>query len=638
MMIKIKYVMALTMVLAGCVLHAQTSVSEKLLASAKAKMEVDPVFQNKEKGPKWTYDLGVLMEGATEVWRNSLDGDYFYFIQSWMDKYVDNDGNILNYSSEEYNIDHIKNGKTLLMLYKVTNKEKYLKACHLLFSQLENHPRTKEGGFWHKQVYPHQMWLDGLYMGQPFLAEYADLMDRTELFDDIANQFVLMERNARDAKTGLLYHGWDESREQKWSNPETGTSPHFWGRGMGWFAMALVDVLDYFPEEHARRTELLNILNRTLTAVVHYQDPTTGVWFDIVDLGSREGNYVESSASSMFVYALAKSIRKGYIPFRFSSATEKGYQGLLREFISENGPNKVNLDKTVQVSGLGGAKNYRDGSFEYYMSEPVISNDYKGIGPFLKASSEMEAYTLRPTKGRKVIQLDNFYNNEYKAGPSGSLKPYHYLWDGDDNNGFSLLGRVFEHQGASLETLCDKPTAKNLKKSDVYIIVDPDTEKETKDPNFMEEKEAEVIAKWVKKGGVLVLLLNDVGNCEITKFNTLSRKFGVTFNEDSRNRVQGKDFAMGSLQIPVGNEVFASGPKVYIKEISTLALSDGAEAVFSEGGDVIIAKSEYGKGVVFAVGDPWFYNEYIDGRKLPKDLQNGQATRDLVDWLMLQAK
>lgn len=371
--------------------YAQKPLYEQMALTTMDKLFKNETFVNEKKGPKWTYDMGVVLDGVLEVWRKTGNDDYFRYVQGWMDQYVDNEGNIRNYKKTEFNIDHVKNGKTLLSLYKATKDEKYLKACHLLFSQMEEHPRTKQGGFWHKKIYPYQMWLDGLYMAQPFLAEYADLMDRPELFDDIVNQFVYMEQHARDKKTGLLYHGWDESRAQRWADSETGLSPHFWARGMGWYVMGLVDVLDYFPTEHPRRKELLAILNRTLRAVVKYQDPKSGVWYDIVDLGHREGNYLEASASSMFVYGLAKSIRKGYISKKYGRALKKAYLGLQNEFVSHAGTDRIDLHKVVAVSGLGGEKNYRDGSFEYYMSEPVVTNDYKGVGPFMMADSEVEA-------------------------------------------------------------------------------------------------------------------------------------------------------------------------------------------------------------------------------------------------------
>lgn len=617
-------------------LFAQKKLSEQLTLTAMETLWQDTTVLKGPKGPRWSYDMGVVLEGAAAVWRNTGDGKYFKYIQSSMDAYLDKEGNIATYKSEDFNIDNIKNGRALLLLYKVTGQQKYLLAVNKLYNQIKTQPRTKEGGFWHKKIYPNQMWLDGLYMGQPFYAEYAKLMKKDADFDDIANQFIWMEKNARDAKTGLLYHGYDESREEKWADKKTGLSPNFWGRAMGWYIMALVDVLDNFPKEHSKYKELLAILNRTATATVKYQDSKSGVWWDILDMPTRQGNYLESSASSMFVYGLAKGVRNGWLPQSFMAAANKGYAGLKKEFVEKAGNERINLTKTVSVSGLGGKPRYRDGSFEYYISEKVITNDPKGMGAFICAAAEMEVAALpKPGKGLTVT-VDNFFNNEYMTGPTGDKIPFHYLWEEDDNNGFSLFGKVFNDAGVKTATLKSAPTTANLKGSNIYIIVDPDTQKETANPNFMNADHAKQVAEWVKAGGVLVLLLNDAGNCEITKFNTLPELFGIKFNEDSRNKVQGSNFEQGAVKIPAGNAIFKTAKKVYIKEISTIVAKSPAVPALTDNGDVIIATAKYGKGTVFAVGDPWFYNEYIDGRKLPEDLENYKATNDLVNWLIKQ--
>ena len=615
---------------------AQKKLSEQLTLTAMETLFQDTTVLKDAKGPRWSYDMGVVLEGAAQVWRNTGNGDYFKYIQSSMDAYVDKTGIIRTYKREDFNIDNIKNGRSLLLLYKVTGQQKYLTAATHLYNQLQQQPRTKAGGFWHKKIYPNQMWLDGLYMGEPFYAEYAALMKKDSAFNDIANQFILMEKVSRDTKTGLLYHGYDESRLEKWADPTTGKSPNFWGRAMGWYIMALVDVLDNFPKNHPKRAELIAILNRTAIATVKYQDSKSGVWFDIMDMPTRKGNYLESSASSMFVYGLAKGVRKGYLPQSFMAAANKGYEGLKKEFIESAGDERVNLTKTVSVSGLGGKPKYRDGSFEYYISEKVITNDPKGVGSFICAAAEMEIDALpKPGKGLTVT-VDNFFNNEYMNGPTGDKIPFHYLWNEDDNNGFSLFGKVFNDAGVKTSTLSTAPTTTNLKGSNIYIIVDPDTEKETANPNFMNAAHAKQISEWVKAGGVLVLLLNDVGNCEITKFNVLPETFGIHFNEDSRNKVQGLNFEQGAIKIPAGNSIFKTAKKVYIKEISTITVKAPAVSALTDNGDVVIATAKYGKGTVFAVGDPWFYNEYIDGRKLPKDLENFKATNDLVNWLIKQ--
>jgi rhamnogalacturonyl hydrolase YesR len=339
--------------------------------------------------PRWKYPSGLMMKAIWTAGMRSDNQSYRDYVQSYYDTLINEDGTIQTYEARSYNIDNINPGKTLIDLYQRTGREKYRKAIQSVREQMRTHPRTSEGGFWHKQIYPHQMWLDGLYMGAAFLAQYAAAFDEPALFDDVALQFNLMEKHARDEKTGLLYHGWDESRTQKWADPNTGLSPHFWGRSLGWFAMALVDTLDYFPQEHPQRKQLIAMLNRLMEAVVNYQDPATGVWYQVVDKPQAEGNYTESSCSAMFVYTLLKAVRKGYIPPSYASAAEKGYQGILKEFVEVAPDGQVHLTKGCSVAGLGGNP-YRDGSYEYYISEQVRNDDPKAVGPFILASLEYE--------------------------------------------------------------------------------------------------------------------------------------------------------------------------------------------------------------------------------------------------------
>jgi unsaturated rhamnogalacturonyl hydrolase len=363
------------------------AVAAQPLSQQVAKTAMTALWH--EYPAKWTYDHGLVLKGIEQVWRNTNDKQYFEFIQRNMDHFVADDGSIRTYSLDDYNIDNILPGRNLLFLYKVTGEEKYRKAAATLREQLKTHPRTSEGGFWHKKIYPSQMWLDGLYMGEPFYAEYAATFHEDAAFDDIAKQFILMERHARDDKTGLLYHGWDESRKQRWSNPETGRSPNFWGRAMGWYAMALVDTLDHFPRRHPQRAELVAILNRLAQAVAKYQDSRSGLWYQVLDKGGEKGNYLEASAACMFVYALAKGVRNGYLSASYRLVARKGFSGILKEFVKTDANGQTNLEGTVSVAGLGGYP-YRDGSYEYYLSEKVVTNDPKGVGALLLAATEME--------------------------------------------------------------------------------------------------------------------------------------------------------------------------------------------------------------------------------------------------------
>lgn len=362
------------------------------MADSVMTRDPNPLTLDAEK-PKWEYTQGLVLKGIFAVGERTGDPRYFDYAKRYYDEMIGADGAIRTYQLSEYNIDRINPGKALFSLYERTKDEKYQKALTLLRRQMKEHPRTKEGGFWHKQRYPFQMWLDGLYMGAPFLAQYARVYNEPALLDDVVNQFVWMEKHARDARTGLLYHGYDESRAQKWADPATGLSKEFWGRAMGWYAMGLVDTLDFIPADHPRRGELVAILSRLAAAVERVQDPKTGVFWQVLDKGSRAGNYLESSASTMFAYAFMKGARQGSLDPRFGALGRKIHEGVIKEFITTD-EGVVSIHRVCQVAGLGGDPNggfFRDGTFEYYVNEKIRSNDPKAVGPFILAALEYES-------------------------------------------------------------------------------------------------------------------------------------------------------------------------------------------------------------------------------------------------------
>ena len=339
---------------------------------------------------KWHYEHGLLVKALSEVGSVTCDLRYSQFVRNWVDHYVTSNGRIRTYRVGEFNLDQINPGKLLFPLYRQTGDPRYARAIQLLQSQLHRQPRTKSGGFWHKGIYPDQIWLDGIYMAQPFRAEYALTFNEPGIFDDVINHFILMDEHARDPQTGLFYHAWDESRRQSWADPYTGSSPSFWGRAMGWYAMALVDVLDILPEAHPGRSNLIKILQRLSAALLLFQDPATGLWYQVVDMTDRADNYRESSVSAMLVYVFARAVRKGFLDLDYLSVARRAYRGLLENMIKVDASGFLTLEGTCSAAGLGNTP-YRDGSYEYYVSEKTAANDFKGVGPFILAALELES-------------------------------------------------------------------------------------------------------------------------------------------------------------------------------------------------------------------------------------------------------
>ncbi len=593
-----------------------------------------PGGQISPNGGKWAYELGALLQGVDAVWLDTTDVRYFNYIKSSVDQYVSADGSIPTYRKDIRELDSILLGRQLLLLYGVTQDKRYLTAANILIDQLASQPRTASGGYWHKQRYPNQMWLDGLYMAEPFRAEYARLSHHPEEFSDITHQFALIEEHARDAKTGLIYHGWDESKQQRWANRDTGVSAEFWGRAMGWYMMALVDTIPYFPEDDPGRKQLIEYLQRDAVALVKYQDAKTSLWYEVLDKANEKGNYPESSASSMFVYALAKGVRRGYLPESFLANAERGYRGILSQFIKTDGQD-VSVTGTVSVGGLGGEP-YRDGSYAYYLSEKVVANDPKGVGPFLLAASEIEnADNAKLGRGR-VVLMDGWFNSQKRTDAFGNEVLFHYKWNTQDEPGYSLVGHIFRNFGAETKELDAEPTFENLKNAQLYMIVSPDNAAKNPHPNFANSNDVEQIAQWVKAGGVLAIMENDTSFADLDHFNVIAAKFGMHFNSVLRKYVVGTHWEQGKIQFDGTGPIFHQPHTIYVKDVCTISVKSPAVSVLKEGDDIFMATVKYGKGTVFAFVDPWLYNEYTDGRKLPAEYQNYAAGVEFVRWLLEQ--
>ncbi len=342
---------------------------------------------------KWDYAAGLFTLSLLELNAQVPAPRYGDFAKSAIGSFITPDGQIRTYRRNEFQLDALNPGRTALALWRLTHEQRYRDAAYILQFQLASQPRTFDGGFWHKQRYTNQMWLDGVYMAEPFYAECGKVFDEPGVFRDVARQIHLVDEHTYDAKTGLNYHGWDAAKIQPWANPATGCSSNFWGRAEGWYAMALVDVLDDLPANHPARKYLVATLQKTARGILKWQDRQTGLWWQVLDQGDRPGNYQEATASAMFVYALAKGVNRGYLPRRDIQAIEKGYAGIIQNLVQPDGDGQWSLTHCCAVAGLGfknAAGRARDGSFDYYVGEPVVKNDLKGVGPLILAGIEVQ--------------------------------------------------------------------------------------------------------------------------------------------------------------------------------------------------------------------------------------------------------
>lgn len=343
------------------------------------------------KPNKWNYIDGCMITACLSLYKTTGDDKFLEFSKKFLDYFVKDGGVIETYSVEEYNLDNINQGKNLFTLYDLTGKQRYRDAIETIRSQLATHPRTREGNFWHKEIYPWQVWLDGTYMAQPFYMEYETRYNGMKGCLDSYRQFMNVKKYMKDPVTGLYYHGYDESRQMYWANPETGCSANFWLRAMGWFLVAMVDVLERMDEQlYYEYRSIMAMLKEAVEAMLPFQDPETGMFWQVIDKAGVPGNYLEASGTALFAYAVLKGVRLGYLPKRFAAYGEKAFYGTCDKYLGVSSDGKLQLSGICLVAGLGGATR-RDGSLEYYFSEPVVENDAKGVGPLLLAYTEILA-------------------------------------------------------------------------------------------------------------------------------------------------------------------------------------------------------------------------------------------------------
>jgi unsaturated rhamnogalacturonyl hydrolase len=582
---------------------------------------------------KWNYNLGTLLEGMETAWRSTADPQYFNYIKSNVDSIVTEDGSISGFDPQKQALDDFLMGRQLLMLYRVTRQEKYWKAATQIYKAIEVQPRNPSGGFWHKGKYPNEMWLDGLYMAEPFYAEYSVLAGKSSNYADVVHQFVLIDKHLRDPRTGLLFHEWDETKKEPWADKVTGASPNIWARSIGWYMMALVDTLDILPGSDPNRAVLLPILNRYAEALVCAQDKTTGLWWQLPALPTVQGNYFESSATCMFTYAFFRGVNRGYLPVSYAASAQKAWSGIQSHFLTTTADGLPSLTSTVDGTGLGGNP-YHDGSAAYYLSVRQRSDDARGLGPFLMAAVEQEAIADHKIGAGKTVMVDGWFNRQHRLNAAGVNELFHYKWDDRSDSGFSFVGDIFHHYGAQTTMLEAAPTAENLASAQIYLIVSPDTKEKTPQPNYISAEDAKAVVDWVRKGGVLMLMANDSPNTDLAGLNRIAALLGMNFAEGTTHHVIGNNIAAGTIVAAADGEVFHSPHTLYMKDTTEITVPAFGHPVVTDKEGVAIATVPFGKGMVLAVIDPWIYNEYTDGRRLPAKYDNFAAAQEVVRWLL----
>ena len=374
---------------------AQNSVSKIIPTNDKWSVRMansvisrsDSLIYYVDRKPKWAYDVAFLGMAIDRL--GKVNPEYSKYMEDWVNHFVRSDGSVIDYKLDDYSLDRVFPGRNVLTVYRRNPDPKYKIAINNFILQLKSQPKTKSGGYWHKNIYPWQMWLDGIYMGSTFIAQYAKDFNSPMWFDVATTQTKLIYEKTLDPRTGLLMHAWDESHMQKWCDPATGKSHYPWSRATGWYILAIEDILEYLPENHPDRPTLITILQKTCEALLKVRDPKSGLWYQVLNEGGREGNYLEGSGSAMYTYAFARGAHKGYLDVKYLEIANSAFDGIIKELITVDEKGLVTMKNICGGCGLGGNP-YRDGSYEYYVNEKRVDNDSKGVAPFIMAALELD--------------------------------------------------------------------------------------------------------------------------------------------------------------------------------------------------------------------------------------------------------
>lgn len=543
-------------------------------------------------------ELGILLAGMDAAWYGTANGAYFRYGKAALDpmiipmiaSLIDSDTSMSPSQADTTSLNRLLLGRQLLLLYGVTQETRYYEAAKRLRQQLRQNAA---------QTTPKEQSFAGLYAAEPFFAAYAREFQQPQDFAGITQRFVRANERARN---------------------------RFSAQEAGWMTMALVDTLPSYPENDPGRPQLLTMLQRTAAELARQQDAASGLWSQ-----NLAENDFDSPAACMLTYALARAVRLGYLPQSYEQNAERAWRGIEAHFEERNNAGGITL-----TDGSAATDNKQKHRYESTAGRTVTADGPAAVGLYLLAASEMEAGPKATAGLGTKVMLDAWYNSQTRQNAAGQTELYHYKWDDYANSGFSLFGHIFRSYGLATETLDSVPTVEKLRDAQFYIIVSPDNPAKNPRPHYMTADDAGQIAQWVRDGGVLLMMENDRDNADIPHMDLLADKFGLHFNNVLVHHVIGDDHAMGRIDLPSAAAPFTHPHVLYMKDTCSLTLSQDARPLLRYKGDLLVAMARYGKGMVFAVTDPWVYNEYTDGRNLPPEYDNFAAGEELVQWLLQQ--
>jgi unsaturated rhamnogalacturonyl hydrolase len=539
----------------------------------------------------WNEETGFLLEGMDAAWYNTASGDYFRYVEETVDAYLSAGGAEADENLKAEPLAVAMLGRQLLLLYRVTLDPKYYEAARLLRQQLVSSCSGVSAG-------PARARSDGQErpcMAEPFLAEYASVFQEPQDFAGIARDLVQWEEDYRLLPARRANVGSTDS----------------YLRDLAWFAVALVDSLSYYPRDEAGRAQLMAILNRTTAEIALYQDRATGLWVTALAPPAELQQPVEPSVDCLFVYALLKGARLGYLPAQSSADAKRAWQGIFRHFVEVDGSGTI----TPASTGL------------------------RGAGALLLAATEIDLASTATLGHGDTVLLDAWYNSQQRRNAAGQMDYFHYKWSDFSDSGYSLFGHMVRSYGMETDTLHSAPTAERLRKAQFYVIVSPDIPVKNPNPHYMTEQEADVIAAWVKQGGVLVLMENDPPNADVTHINLLANRFGIHFDDVLTHHIIGEQVEPGRIATEDNGPLFHQAHALYMKDTCAISIQRPAVTLLRDGSGIVMAAAKYGRGTVFANVDPWLYNEYTDGRNNPKiygQFDNFAGGKELVRWLLQQ--